>query len=223
VNTKIDDIIRSRRRTIALEITSDARLIVRAPLRVSAEQLQQVVEKKRDWIAKHQQRIKLRMAQQLAKQFIAGEQFLHLGRFYTLKFDGHSRKVQQTDETIILADCHQTKAKAALGKWYKKEAQKILLAQTDAWAKILGCNYNSISITSARKRWGSCSHNNRIHFSWRLVMAPMAVVDYVVVHELVHTQVKNHSKKFWEQVRAAMPEYKLRRKWLRENQHLLDI
>ncbi|MCS7122892.1 MAG: M48 family metallopeptidase, partial [Candidatus Micrarchaeota archaeon] len=83
--------------------------------------------------------------------------------------------------------------------------------------------YNRVRITNARRRWGSCSSSNNLNFSWRLIMAPLEVIDYVVVHELVHTRIKNHSKAFWRMVEAVMPDYDRQRRWLRENGHMLKI
>jgi hypothetical protein len=81
----------------------------------------------------------------------------------------------------------------------------------------------SIRITDARQRWGSCTHKGGLNFSWRLIQAPPKIVDYVVVHELVHISQPDHSKKFWNKVREILPDYERRRKWLRENERLLKI
>jgi predicted metal-dependent hydrolase len=80
-----------------------------------------------------------------------------------------------------------------------------------------GFHYQKLRISSARTRWGSCSSSGTLSFTYRLVMAPPEVVDYVVVHELVHTQVRNHSKTFWTTVEEIMPDYKQRRTWLKKN------
>ena len=78
-----------------------------------------------------------------------------------------------------------------------------------------------IRITGARTRWGSCA-GERLNFTYRLAMAPLEVIDYVIVHELVHIEVKNHSKTFWKRVEKIMPGYKRRRRWLKENGYSLD-
>jgi predicted metal-dependent hydrolase len=80
-----------------------------------------------------------------------------------------------------------------------------------------------VKITSARTRWGSCSPDGTLNFTWRLVMAPLDVIDYVVVHELVHLRVKNHSRKFWKAVEEIMPGWRLQRKWLREHGEKLGL
>ena len=76
--------------------------------------------------------------------------------------------------------------------------------------------YDKIIITGAMKRWGSCSSKGNLNFAWRLVMAPIDIIDYVVVHELSHIVHRNHSKRFWEQVETIFPDYKIKRKWLKE-------
>jgi len=78
-------------------------------------------------------------------------------------------------------------------------------------------------ITSARTRWGSCSQEGALSFAWRLIMAPLPIIDYVVVHELAHIQVKNHSKRFWNKLNVLMPDYRQRIEWLERNGHLLSL
>jgi predicted metal-dependent hydrolase len=80
-----------------------------------------------------------------------------------------------------------------------------------------------VRISSARTRWGSCSQKGNLSFTWRLVMAPPDVIDYVVVHELCHTREMNHSRSFWEQVEAILPDFRQRRRWLKEYGKLLVL
>ena len=80
-----------------------------------------------------------------------------------------------------------------------------------------------VRINSAKTRWGSCGPGGVLNFTWRLVMAPLDVIDYVVVHELSHLRVKDHSSKFWKVVESISPEYKKHRKWLRENGEKLSL
>ena len=81
----------------------------------------------------------------------------------------------------------------------------------------------SLSVTSAKTRWGSCSYNDALHFSFRLLYAPVEVIDYVAVHELSHTFYKNHGKAFWAAVEKYVPDYKKKRAWLKENTLLMEI
>ncbi len=110
-----------------------------------------------------------------------------------------------------------------LKSWYRDEAHKEIHSRCMWFALQTGLTPVSISITDARRRWGSCTHTGGLNFSWRLIQAPPEIVDYVVVHELVHISQPDHSKKFWEKVRKIMPDYERRRKWLHDNQRLLRI
>lgn len=101
--------------------------------------------------------------------------------------------------------------------WYKRKAREYFRERVDFFSRMLKLQPGSLKITSARSRWGSCSEDNNLAFSFRLIMAPAAVIDYVVVHELMHIREKNHSPGFWRQVASVMPQYKLHRRWLKDN------
>lgn len=99
-------------------------------------------------------------------------------------------------------------------KWYKEKAKEILTERMEHYSKVTGWNYSKLSITNAQTRWGSCSHKNRINFSLRLIIMPLPVIDYVVVHELAHIVEKNHSRAFWDLVASMIPDHKHKRKEL---------
>ncbi len=96
-------------------------------------------------------------------------------------------------------------------------ARVLITARADHWSDALGIPYKRIAIRSQRTRWGSCSARGNLNFNWRLAAAPAAVLDYVVIHELCHLRELNHSRDFWAHVRAACPDYKSHRRWLRDN------
>jgi len=176
-------LIRSRRRTLALEIAKDATLIIRAPLRMSMEEVSRFIEQKSDWIARKQasNRRKWQMAASLGEK--------------------------------SQAEIDQLKA----------QAEKMIPARAGYYAYLLGIKHGRVRITNAKTRWGACNRNGDLSFSWRLAMAPAWVVDYVIIHELIHILEHNHSRRYWEKVRVAYPEYKQCKQWLNGNQHLLLI
>lgn len=100
---------------------------------------------------------------------------------------------------------------------YKREARDIIIPRVAEFADKYGFTYNSVKITSAMTRWGSCTSKKNLNFTYRLALAPGRVRDYVIVHELCHLRQMNHSKKFWSEVEAIMPDYKTQEKWLKEN------
>ncbi|MCM2266476.1 MAG: M48 family metallopeptidase [Elusimicrobiales bacterium] len=103
----------------------------------------------------------------------------------------------------------------------RRAAREIISARVAHWAAALGVEYKRVFIKNQRSMWGSCSMRRNLNFNWRLAAAAPEVLDYVVIHELCHLREMNHSKKFWAHVGAACPEYKARRRWLRDNTALL--
>lgn len=106
---------------------------------------------------------------------------------------------------------------------YKKYARKILESRVTYLQQFTGGQYTSITIRDQKTRWGSCSGRGTLSFNWRLILAPPEILDYVVVHELCHLTHMNHSKEFWALVESVIPDYKIKRKWLKENGHTLHL
>lgn len=102
-----------------------------------------------------------------------------------------------------------------LARWYREEARRVLTARADYFAAQLGVRYQRLAIRDPRSRWGSCSAAGNLNFSWRLILTPPAVLDYVVIHELAHRHELNHSARFWAIVAAHCPTYRAERAWLR--------
>jgi predicted metal-dependent hydrolase len=219
----IDEIIRSRRKSIALIVKSDGTVIVRAPLTASRRQIMNFVNEKAQWIQSTQEKIKKYPAPAALKKFIEGEQFWYLGKTYPLQI------VNQIRPALVLKSSFQINRTAVpaaadtFKKWYQQQARKVITKRVEEIAKKHSFTYKQIRITSARTRWGSCSSRGSINFTWRLVMAPIEVIDYVVLHELVHTKIHNHSSEFWAQVSALCPDFQQKRLWLKINGHHLTI
>jgi predicted metal-dependent hydrolase len=215
-NIKIDNIIRTKRRTIALVVTQDARLIVRAPIKTPESYIIDVVKQKERWVRKKIMEISSKPSLP-DKEFVDGEFFLFLGRSYPLRIKTN------TPQPVILRDgievniAEPSIIRETLIKWYKDEARKKIADRCEWISNITGYKPVSVKISNAKKRWGSCSHMGNLNLSWHLILAPMEIIDYVIVHELVHLEVKNHSKYFWNKVRTVMPDYNDRRHWLKQN------
>lgn len=189
-------IIRSKRRTVALLISPDATLTVRAPFVTTLEYIRKLVFEKRSWINKKQMQILKNGIPPPSKKFVGSEDFFYLGKLYKLNFESRAGTIE----------------------WYRRQALPKITERARWYSQKTGWEFKSISITKAEKRWGSCSPSGSINFSWKLIMAPPEVVDYVVVHELAHIPERNHSAGFWNKVKSVLPDYKERRKWLRENE-----
>jgi len=223
MSIKIDKIIKSKRKTIALQITDDAILIVRAPFFVDDKTIEQVVESRKEWIERKRKEILSRDPKFLPKEFVNGEGFLYLGKYYRLKILKNAEEPLKFDNGFYLSKEHLHDARDLFVQWYKQRAYEKISERVKWYAQKRGFKYNKVNITDAQKRWGSCSCKGNLNFSWRLIMAPLAVVDYVVVHELVHIEEKNHTKAFWGKVKMLMPEFEKHRAWLKKNAYLLRI
>lgn len=230
-NARIEySIVRSpRRRTLGIEITPDCRVLVRAPAHAAAWRIERLVRDKSPWILKSLQRIS---RSRPCRQFAAGELFPYRGENYALKvvLNRPAEYVELMDGelTVYVAsadgpDALRTLVKEALLRWYHERAGEVLVKRVPELATQTGLVPARVRITNQVHRWGSCSPKRSLNLNWTLVMAPPEVADYVIVHELCHIKVRNHSKKFWDFLGSLVPDYQVHRKWLRENGPSLDL
>lgn len=221
---KIDKLIRSKRKTVGLEVTPEALLIVRAPRNLSRREISEIVDKESPWILKKQQFFRENNSKVREKDFKEGEEFFYLGKAYKL------RVVRNTADALIvsgnlfyLSDECIDNAREVIEGWYQRRAYEVVTERATYYSCVSGIKFKEINISDAKKRWGSCSPNGNLNIAWRLVMAPLRVIDYVIVHELSHIKIRNHSKEFWHRVGNVIPDYKNDEKWLRDNGHFLVV
>lgn len=219
MNTVPYKIIRSNRKSIALVIDSEANLIVRAPQYAKEDDIADFVEKKRRWIADKQYQVSVFGEKHSPVIFESGESILFLGNTYTILKDDVS-DIQFSSTYILIPNEY---LKDDVIAWLKGEAEKILTERVSRYASIMGVSYSSIKLSEAKARWGSCGSKNNLNFAWRLIMCPIAVIDYVIVHELSHITYKNHSSAFWARVKTVLPNYKEQQDWLKINRKLMEI
>ncbi len=221
------DLIRSkkRRRTISVHIKEDGRVIVQAPYNTPTWELEKFIEEKQSWIVKRiserEKRIK-----EVEKAFLPGERFLYLGEWYPLELDESNRRephLKLSFGKFILQKDHLEGAKGLFIQWYKREAKEKVFGRINYYSHRLDLFPKAIRLTNARSRWGSCSRDNRLSFSWRIIMAPLTVTDYVLIHELAHIREKDHSKRFWTYLESIFPDYRKQRLWLKKNGYLLQL
>jgi predicted metal-dependent hydrolase len=214
--------IRSFRKTLQVEIDTVGNIIVRAPQNMPETKITDFLRKHQGWIHKN---IAKTNAQRLPlgySTFEHGTPVLYKGQLLQILFCELKSKAVEISDNIYVNELYAGHAKKIVLAKFKREA--LFYAQK----RILQlCAQNSlkvskIRISSARTRWGSCSGKDSISISWRLIMAPPTVMDYVIFHELAHVIHKNHSKKFWELVGQFDKNYKISEKWLKENAYLLN-
>jgi hypothetical protein len=213
-------IIRSNRKTLCLSVDESARLTVRAPNRASDKQIHEFVSTKESWINKKQQLMRDRLDEY--ESHLSLPQCLYLGKLYPLKLiPGRGDTILFNGSDFTVSHSNEDKIKLTLNYWYKQRFIDIAKPRVSYYAKKYNLAINRVNVKSQKTLWGSCSGNNNINLNYQLIMAPIEVIDYVIVHELVHTLHKNHSPSFWQEVGLIMPKYKASKSWLKENGYKL--
>ncbi|MGB9907201.1 MAG: M48 family metallopeptidase [Candidatus Saccharicenans sp.] len=217
-------LIRSNRRTVALEVNDQGDLIVRAPNRLELSAIKSILRSHRRWIARKLSEVERRRQLLRPKRFVEGENFLYLGREFPLLISHEARPALRfTGQSFILSSRWKRQAREIFQKWYRKQAQAYLSDRVMKMAASNGFRFKKFRLSSARTRWGSCSAKRTISLTWRLILAPPEIIDYVIIHELAHTREKSHSPDFWKLVAGLRPDYRQRRRWLKQNGFMLNI
>ncbi len=214
---KIDQIIYSKRKSFSLQIQPDGRLIVRAPQNASREVIDQIVQKKAAWIQKTRTRLAQTFPDLKPRTFQEGELFWYLGKQYPLQFSDRQRPLLNFENAFMLSKKEMKRAREIFIAWYRERTREWVHKLVNQYQTENEFQYGRIMITSARTRWGSCSGHNNLNFTYRLAMAPLSVIEYVVVHEIAHLAIRNHSQKFWDKVQDMLPSYQKQRDWLKTN------
>jgi len=221
----------ARRKTLAIVVHPDNRVVVSAPATYPRKNIVQFVEKKSDWIRKAIQANLQRAQQSQATRFETGEKLLYLGREYILRVErGDSSQVILRDEDICVrlrmsegAAPEPSAVKEHLLKWYQKRALAKVYEKVPVSADQIGVNPGFVAVKSLKSRWGSCSMHGRISLAWNIIMAPEKILDYLIVHELCHMVHHNHSAQYWDLVATILPDHRQSRKWLRENGNRMKL
>jgi hypothetical protein len=213
-------IIRSSRRTVALEIRGDATFVVRAPRWVSRSFIDEFIVEKSAWLELELSKA-AEARERLRRCYRTGERFAFLGFEYPLRVVPRGRTLKLETEFLLPARL-RPRGQECFERWYRREAKRYLTARVFELADRHGYRPTGVKVTGARTNWGSCGPTGGLNFSWRLIMAPRFVVDYVVMHELAHLSERNHSAAFWRRVQNMCPEWRTAKAWLvDEGRHLM--
>ncbi|WPC42264.1 SprT family zinc-dependent metalloprotease [Clostridium sp. JS66] len=217
-------IFRKKRKTIGIKITNKGEVIVTSPFGISDKIIEDIVKKKSSWILGKLNIIKSEKLEEKTS-LKNGYKLLYLGIQLKLELfyekpdncnffiDNESFKVY-FDGNIGL---DEDGIKNHIIEIYKKQAKKVLIERTKIYSKLINANPLKVTIKSQKTLWGSCSSKRNINYNYKIIMAPIEVVDYLVVHELCHLIHMNHSKQYWSTVQSILPDYKIRRRWLKDN------
>ena len=218
---------KSKRKTVGIKITNNGEVKVSAPLRASNKAIEDIVYKKAKWIVEKLKAARENQNKVKKKELINGATISLLGKEYELrveevlirgasvKFDGSVFNIRLNKD--LNYEGKQQFIKEVLTLWMRKKAKEVFEGRTKYYANELKLFPKRITIKDQKTLWGSCSSKDNINFNWRLIMSPIEILDYVVVHELCHLKHRNHSKEYWDYVEETTPDYADRRKWLKDN------
>ena len=206
-------VIRSNRRTLSISINENAELIVRAPHLLSMNKIHDFINEKKKWVNKQQKIINNRLSDSAFDKDMA----LMLGSLYPIKIKtDQSKKLTFNGEEFLVCSSDQALIHSSLKKWYKKKFREVAIPRLTYFADQYNLSVNQVRIKEQKTLWGSCSSRNNINLNYLLIMAPMNVIDYVIIHELAHTIHRNHSSHFWKTVESMMPNFKEAKTWLKD-------
>lgn len=211
-----------RARHIRLVIRPASGLELVLPRGASAARADQILREKASWIVRTLDRLVVESVSEPAP-LITGSLLPFAGRQLRLAIETGAPAgrfhAALKDETLRLtvAEATQETTRAALVAWYRKQARTIVGERLALWNAHYRFEYARVAIKEQKSRWGSCSRQGNLNFNWRLLLAPLPVLDYVVVHELAHLKELNHSPRFWALVAQTCPDYASKRRWLRQH------
>jgi predicted metal-dependent hydrolase len=218
-------IVRSaKRKKLTIPVERDQSIVVHSPEGNSEESIRRVVDGKRQWLfekLRHPQKYRKR-PHAPGKEVVSGESAPYLGRDYRIEIGETASGQIEFSQGFRIPVAEPANRRKVLRAWYIAQAKLKIPARVKAQAEALGAEYSGVRIVDNRYRWGSCTPKNNLNFNWRLIKAPMFVIDYVIAHELAHLLEANHTPRFWNIVRAASPNMEKARLWLKENGQLLE-
>jgi predicted metal-dependent hydrolase len=220
--------LRSSKKAKRMSLRADVHgICVVAPPNLPLEDIRDFVRSKSRWISRtyeHYLRIKEKIEGGVGE--FEKNTLLFLGNRYRIRITKDRGEYAIVSNNLMQITFHvkdRRTYKRYLHVWYKEQTRKILEERVPIISQRLCLSYAKISVKALRSRWGSCSKNSNLSFNHLLAMLPLKVIDYIIVHELVHLVEFNHSKKFWTRVESNIPEYKDHRKWLKSHAILVRI
>jgi predicted metal-dependent hydrolase len=201
--------------------------IVRAPKRTSLSQIEKFLYQKKTWILNKLNYLESITPTNSKRSFSNGQKLLLLGKeIQIMEIPSPGKRIQldYSNGTFNIrlpqnfdSNLHRKKLKNHFIKFYKQYALDIIRNRVGEFSSRMGISPSDVKIRTYKSRWGACKDDGTLIFNWKLIQAPIEIVDYVIVHELSHLKYMNHSAQYWEIVSGICPDYKKYQKWLKNN------
>ena len=220
-------------KSVKISVEFEHGVEVVAPNDLSQQAIEDILHKKGSWIIQKLDSIASITTSQPLREFVSGEKFLYLGRHYTLVVEERAERrpylvmrnsafEASIPPSLALWERQET-IRRLFQKWYQKQAEERLTEQVRLFADRYNLHPSDTKVIAMDRRWGSCTPRRVVQLNWRLIMAPIRIIDYLAVHELCHLDIPDHSDRFWRKVASILPDYKERREWLRVNGPTLTV
>ena len=215
-------VVYSKRKSLTISVERDRSIVVKAPEGTAPEKIHQIVESRKLWLYEktHHAQKYSPLPHPPGKELVTGESLPYLGRHYRIELVAGQGGIRF--EQKFLVPQALTDKSAAFRNWFVSRAEEKILPRVRMYANNLGVIYKEAKIGDGKYRWGSCTPNDNVIFNWRLIKAPMFVIDYIVVHELAHLIESNHTPRFWNIVNAQTPTMEKAKAWLQAHGALLE-
>ena len=205
-----------RKKTMDIVIERNGSLCVLVPEHFAKEQIIEILDKKEYDITKKLIQWEETHKNKIVRRYMAGQSFMYLGRNYCLNFVENAKTSLSLQNGKFLMDSEVTDPRQIFINVYKKQAQIIVQKRFDKFSKLLNIQAHDMQIRDIRSRWGSCTPNKRIFYHWKVAMLPPKIVDYIILHELMHVKYPRHTCQFWNEIANILPDYTNSVTWLRE-------
>lgn len=209
---------KSERKTLSLILERNNDIVIKAPLEATSEKVEDFFMRKQIWIYTKLEEKKCLIHCPEKKDFVNWEWFYYLWRMYKLHIvETEDFKLRFYKNRFELNSKYIDSGKEIFTDWYKHRFNEKILPRVKMIALNHWFEYTSISVKDLKNKWGSCTPDNKLNFHWKIILAPVSVIEYIIIHELCHIKEKNHSPKFWDLVARYMPKYENHKEWLKRN------
>jgi len=214
----------SKRKTASIYIERDSSITVIVPDGTTDLEVQNLLKQNEYKIYKYQAKRALLNEKAIKRELVNGQSFLYLGRNYYLQYSDEVDGIQFKGRYFYVPKGSEDKLKGMFKEFYRQRGKKFIEPRVHRFAEMMGLKVEAVSIIELKNRWASCSvQRPKVNFNWKIMMAPVSVINYLIVHELSHFKHKRHSKDFWNEVDKIIPDYQKQVQWLKEYGAGLDV
>jgi predicted metal-dependent hydrolase len=214
----------SKRKTASIYIERDGSLSVFVPENTTEQEIETILKANEYKIYTYQAKRTLLNEKAVKRKPVNGQSYLYLGRNYYLQYSSEVKQIEFKGRYFYAPEGNSANLKNLFKEFYRNRGKKFLLPRVKKFAAMMGQPLEEVSILELKNRWASCSVKKpKVNFHWKIMMAPVSVIEYLIVHELTHFKYKRHNAEFWNEVDKILPDYQKQVVWLKEYGASLEI